>query len=100
MTERIIDWINLCVAGLLGLLWMDIRNIRKEKETHSVDIEKRFQAAREDGFTQFLTKDKHDLLCENASLKIREHISSEIQASETRMLSAIKELLNEGRKQC
>jgi hypothetical protein len=95
MPERFIDWINLGVAGLMGLLWLDIRNVRKEKETHSVDLEKRFQTAREDGFSNFLTKDKHDLLCENAGLKIREHISFEIKASEDRMLLAIKELLKE-----
>jgi hypothetical protein len=93
MPERIIEWLNLCVAGLLGLLWMDIRNIRKEKETAIVDIERRFQIAREDGFTRFLTKEQHGLLCENASLKIRTHISVEIKASEDRLLLALRELL-------
>ncbi len=93
MFERAIDWVNLAVAGLLGLLWMDIRNIRKEKETHAVDIEKRFQAAKEDGFSNFLTQEKHDLLCENASLKIRTHVTAEIKAMEDRMLLSIKEML-------
>jgi hypothetical protein len=93
MPELIIEWLNLCVAGLLGLLWMDIRNIRKEKETANLIMEKRFQVAREDGFAQFLTQKEHNLLCENASLKIRTHISEEIKASEDRLLLALRELL-------
>ncbi len=93
MPGRIIDWLNLCIAGLLGLLWFDIRNIRKEKETNSINLEKRFQTAREDGFNNFLTKDKHDLLCEVASLKIRTHVTAEINAMEERLIKAFKEML-------
>lgn len=89
MPQRIIEWVNLGVAGLLSIMWFDIRNIRKKNQENDLNNEKARQAAREEIFNLFLTKDKHDLLCENSGLRIKEHVSTEIKASEKRILEAI-----------
>lgn len=90
MPTRIIEWVNLTVAGILGIMWFDIRNIRKKHTESGLEIEKRFNDAREENFKVFLTEAKHTLLCENSGLKIKEHVSQEIKASENRILEAIK----------
>ena len=90
MPQKALEFINLGVAGLLGLLWFDIRNIRKKNENLDLLNEKSRQAARDENFTIFLKKDDHTLLCENAGLKIKEHLSKEIKDSENRILEAIK----------
>ena len=45
------DFIGLGITGILGLLWFDIRGVRQNK----------------DGF---LKEEKHELLCENAALRL------------------------------
>jgi len=53
------EMISAAAAGILGLLWFDIRNIRKSYRDNK------------DGY---LTEDKHSLICENSMLKIGKQI--------------------------
>lgn len=88
--ETFSEIIDLAVAGLLGLLWIDIRNIRKDKETETRSRDKEINDLKSGMFDIFLTDEKHTLMCNIAGLRIREHISTELQAMEKRILIAIK----------
>lgn len=98
MPQKIIDFVNLGVAGLLGLLWWDIRNIRKDKEKSGLDLEKRFNTNRDELFDIFMKRTDHEVLCENAGLKLQQHVSKEIAASEKRILTAIKKSNGHGKE--
>ena len=45
------DFIGLGITGILSVLWFDIRSIRQNK-------------------AGFLKEDRHELLCENAALRL------------------------------
>lgn len=49
------DFIGLSITGILGLLWFDIRNFRQNK-------------------AGYLKEEKHELLCENAALRLEKKI--------------------------
>ena len=49
------DFIGLGVAGILSILWFDLRSFRQNKEG-------------------YLTEDKHKLICENSMLRVEKKI--------------------------
>jgi len=61
------DGIGLAITGILGILWFDIRGIRKERTELKSTM-----------YDEFYTKETHDLTCENVNLKqakdIKEYI--------------------------
>ena len=59
------DFIGLGITGILSILWFDIRSIRQNK-------------------AGFLKEEKHELLCENAALRL-----------EKKMDEMQKEIINE-----
>lgn len=73
------DFIGVGIAGILGLLWFDIRNIRKERETYKEKIG--------DKFKDYLKEETHQLLCENATLKLE----AKMDDMKDEILTAIKE---------
>ena len=56
------DFIGVGITGLLGLLWFDIRGIRKERGEFKKEIDEKL--------TDYLPEQRHALLCENAALKL------------------------------
>ena len=52
---EVANFIGLGIAGILGVLWFDIRGIKQNKEG-------------------YLKEDKHGLLCENAALRLEKKI--------------------------
>ena len=72
------DFIGVGITGLLGLLWFDIRGIRKERETHKEKIDEKFKG--------YLKEEKHTLLCENATLRFE----AKIDNMKDEILEAIK----------
>ena len=62
------DFIGIGIAGILSFLFFDIRSIRQNK----------------DGY---LTEDKHELLCENAALRLEKKIDN----MKSEVLEAIKD---------
>ena len=59
------NWIPTLVAGgAMTYIWFDIRAFKKEMATKKKRLE-----------DEFLTNEKHDLLCENRGLRVAERIS-------------------------
>ena len=95
---RVVDIINLVIAGILSLLWFDIRAVRKareedekERSADKLDREQQANKMKNEMYDVFLTQTRHGLICENAALKIKQHISVELANSEKRILAAIKQ---------
>ena len=63
--------ISLAVAGILSILWFDIRNIRQSYR---------------DNKEGYLTETKHALICENSTLKVEKKIDD----MKDEILTAIK----------
>ena len=62
------QWIPTIVCGgALGLIWFGIRGHRKEVDSDVDDVKE-----------DYLRKDEHELRCENASLKVNEHLTAEL----------------------
>ena len=63
--KEVVDFIGLAIAGLLALLWFDLRNIRKG----------------------FMTEEKHKDLCTIQELKqeisLRDHIDNKFEDLKT-----------------
>ena len=58
-----------CIAGLLGILWWDIRGIRKSTRQDMNNFRKETKEQ------EYLTESHHKLLCENATLRFQKIIS-------------------------
>jgi len=67
------------MTGILGLLWWDIRGVRKDRETLNKEIA-----------DTYLSKETHELLCKNAGLEFKNHVSGELKAVKDEILTAIK----------
>ena len=69
------QWVPTIVcAGALGLVWFGIRSQKKELKDDMDDVKEGVDDVRK----TYLNKDSHSLLCENASLKINEHLTTEL----------------------
>lgn len=80
-TEPFMTFANgfkILFAGILSVLWWDVRKVGKVKENMDKEIA-----------DTYLTQDKHTDLCTIASLEMKRHVSQEIQASEGRIIEAI-----------
>jgi len=75
--------VGIAMTGILSVLWWDIRGIRKEREEQTKLME-----------DTYLKKETHDLLCKNAGLEFKNHVSQEIKVMRDEILTAIK---NNGR---
>ena len=62
------DFIGVAIAGLLSLLWFDLRSFRSNK-------------------AGYLKEEKHELLCQNTVLRVEKKIDS----MKNEILDAIKE---------
>ena len=67
--------IGVVMSGLLGLLWFDLRSIRKNVHEEMAG---------------YLTEEKHGLLCENSMLRVEKKI-------DTVKDEIIKEIKNNGK---
>ena len=65
---------TIVAAGALGLVWFGIRSQKKELKDDVDDVKDDVDDVRK----TYLNKDSHSLLCENASLKINEHLTTEL----------------------
>ena len=82
------NWLPTAVSGgLLGIIFFYIRSSRTEltkdfkehrdhMESEITDIETQREVNKE----KYLMKKEHDLLCDNASLKINQHLTEEMQS--------------------
>lgn len=76
------DYIGVAITGILGLLWFDIRNIRKGRDEHKKAINKTLET--------YLTKDKHEDLCKITILETMNIVATKIDESKEEILEAIK----------
>jgi hypothetical protein len=74
--ETLREWIGLGTAGILGLLWYDIRNIRKERDEAEAKMKK-----------EYITTDTHALICTNVTSQFK----IDIMNAKNEIISAIKE---------
>jgi len=77
-TLDIKDFIGIAISGILGILWWDIRGIRNEREAHKTKIDEKFKG--------YLKEEKHELLCENATLRFE----AKVDNMKNEILEAIK----------
>jgi hypothetical protein len=75
--------LKLIFAGVLGILWWDVRKVGKVKEKLSTIQQDVLTGVKD----EYLTRDKHGDLCKIASLEMKDHVSTEIE----RVITAIKE---------
>ena len=78
--------INIAVTGILGLLWWDIRGIRKERDDNYKQREIDINTAHE----VFLKKTDHTVLCENAALKLEQILDSKLRLAVDEIKHEIK----------
>lgn len=76
------DYIGLATSGILGILWFDIRNIRKEREQHKEKINETLD--------EYLTKEKHEDVCKITILETMNKVEKKIDDSKEEILEAIK----------
>ena len=61
------DFIGIGITGILGVLWWDLRNIRKDRDVFSNDMKK-----------DYMSKEVHELTCKAVSLQINEDMRKHI----------------------
>ena len=71
---------KLVFAGILGILWWDVRKVGKLRQNIMNGIE-----------GKYLTRDKHTDLCKIASLEMKRHVSNEINTAKDAIIEAIKD---------
>lgn len=76
------DFIGIGTSGILGLLWYDIRNIRKERDQHKKAINETLD--------EYLTKEKHEDVCKITILETMNKVEKKIDESKEEILEAIK----------
>lgn len=64
------DMIGVGITSILGILWWDIRSIRKERQEAEKEIDKKL--------SKYLHVNTHALLCENATLRQRSELKEYI----------------------
>ena len=74
---------TIVAAGALGLVWFGIRSQRKELKNDVDSIKE-----------TFLMKESHTLLCENASLKINEHLTQELTGLKDSIFRKLRDIEN------
>ena len=76
------DYVGLIMAGILSLLWWDIRNIRGEVRD--------FRAGRKEIDETFMSKADHQLICENSLLRMEVNTAKVVAAATKEIMAAIK----------
>ena len=76
------DYVGLIMAGILSLLWWDIRNIRGEVRD--------FRAGRKEIDETFMNKADHQLICENSLLRMEVNTAKVVAAATKEIMAAIK----------
>ena len=74
------DFIGVGIAGLLSVLWFDLRSIRKDRSTLKEELDQKY-----------LSEEKHGLLCENVCLQFTNTVNEKLQEAKNEIISAIKE---------
>lgn len=91
MSFQVETWLPSVISlGALSLVWWNFKIKLEENKKEIV-------AMKEDT-KQFVTEATHNILCENASLKIRNHVSSEVSKLKVEVvdeLQSIKTLIKE-----
>ena len=86
--DGIEGWIpSLVAAGALGLVWWNFKTSKSEL-TEKVKL-------LEESNEGFLTKEKHELMCENSTLKVNAHISTELKKVDTTINKMKDDLFNQ-----
>ena len=69
-------WIPTLVAtGAMAFIWFDIRSFKKTMLTEMLNFKQDMMTKKKRLEDEFLTVEKHDMLCENRGLKVSERIS-------------------------
>lgn len=90
MVFKIPEIISMAVTGILGLLWWDIRGIRKERD----DNQKQREVDINNTQNTFMKRADHVVLCENAALKLEQILDNKLRVA----VDEIKrEIRNNGR---
>lgn len=76
------DYIGVAITGILGLLWFDIRSIRKERDEQKEKITGQLKG--------YLKLDKHEDLCKITILETMNKVTEKIDATKDEILEAIK----------
>jgi len=71
---------DLAITGVMGLMWWDVRNIRKEVSGSEEKTRIQREADIEVMHEKFLKKESHELLCENTVLRIEAKIDQAVDA--------------------
>jgi len=82
--ERLKIAVEAGVAGILSLLWWDVRKVRFLKDR--IVSELRAETAE-----NYLTKDKHEDICKIACLEMKNYVRDTVSNSEQRIIQAVKQ---------
>lgn len=77
--ERLKIAVEASVAGILGILWWDIRKIRTAKTRLKKEIA-----------DEYISKDKHRDICKIACFEMKEYVSDVVKVSQAEIIKAIK----------
>ena len=77
--ERLKIAVEAGVAGILSLLWWDIRKIRTLKVQFKKEIA-----------DEYISKDKHADVCKIACLEMKNYVSAVVSQSEQRIIQEVK----------
>ena len=78
------NWLPTIISGgALTLVWLGIRTQRKDTKDELDKID-----------TECLKKVEHTLLCENVSLKINKHLTSELTSLKDSLFVKLREIEN------
>lgn len=81
MINWVSDTLKLGLAGLLTLLWKDVRKLNNLKQEIRSDLDGQLGS--------YLTREKHEDLCKINTLELKAHISGEIKGMKDEVLTAI-----------
>ena len=74
MINRIQDIVSITLAGILALLFFDLRRLRFLKNKDEVTALKKAATEKEFLYKTFLTKPEHNQLCSNTLLRVENSI--------------------------
>ena len=90
--DYVVIVLQFIIGGLLMLLWRRVSEALRIREEILNEIKKIIKEETK----KFIPDTVHAILCENASLKIRDHITKEIKVMKTEIVEAIKSANGKG----
>ena len=84
--DYIVIVLQFIIGGLLVLLWRRVSEALHIREEVLNEMKKIIREETK----KFIPQEVHTILCENSSLKIREHITKEIKSMKQEVIEALK----------